>query len=261
MPSSRPATPPAMPRPGIRPKGVSDDADRRREPPSVAAVEAGSGPVRPLRHHPRAGADDPGVLGPLAPRLPDGQQLHQRAEPGVAGDDHRRRADPGGDGRRAGPVDRLRRQPARRSGHRADRRQRPADPGRHPDRAGARRADRPGQRPDRHQDQGQFGDRHPGRRHHPDRPVLRLFRRRPDRRGRAGGLPADLARPLAVRHSQQHHHHGAGARRPVDPGRAHRPRAGDPGGRRQPGGGAPGRHQCRPHQDRWASSSPACARR
>ena len=88
---------------------------------------------------------------------------------------------------------------------------------------------------------------------------LRLFGRRADRRRRARGLPPALARPLAVRHPQQHRHHGAGARRPLAAGRAHVDRPGDPGGRRQCRRGAALRHQCRPHQDLGFVISGMCA--
>ena len=83
--------------------------------------------------------DDRRLLDPVAARLPDAEQLHQRAQPGLAGDDHRRRPDARRHRRRTRPVDRHGRQPARHPGHRPDRPQQAADPACHPHRAGARR--------------------------------------------------------------------------------------------------------------------------
>ncbi len=133
-------------------------------------------------------------LRPLAGRVSDLQQFRQRAQPDVAGDDHRRRADARGDRRRARSLDRLRREPAWRAGHRADRADETACAGRDCRRTVARRGDWSGQRLDRDQAARQFSDCDARRRHHHRRAHLRLFRRRPDRRRRARRIPRSGAR-------------------------------------------------------------------
>ena len=211
--------------------------------------QGGARRLRALRHDHRPRRDDRRLLGAVAARLPDAQQLHQRPQPGVARDDHRRRPDACRDRRRTRSVDRLRREPARHSRHRLHR------PRRLPIplaillvvALGALIGLINGFIVTKMKVNSVIatlgvGTIITGLR-------LRLFGRRADRRRRAGSLPAALARPLAVRHPQQHRHHGDGARRAVGAGRAHGDRPGDPGGRRQCRRGAACRHQCRPHQD------------
>ena len=93
--------------------------------------QGGARHLRPLRHHHRPGGDDRGLLAPVAARLPDAGQFHQRAQPGLAGHDHRRRPDAGGHRRRTRSFHRLCGEPARHPGHRPHRARQAADSARH----------------------------------------------------------------------------------------------------------------------------------
>ena len=103
---------------------------------------------------------------------------------------------------------------------------------RHRHRSRAWRAYWGGQRADRHETQGQFGDRHARRRHDHRRPCLRLFLWRSHCRRGAGRLSSVVARALALRHTQSDHHYGGGRRGPLGPGRADGDRPGNSGRRR-----------------------------